>query len=640
MLDISATVPCLMPPAWAVLERRLIEVMDQSVFPFLEKYTHPENGELIWRDKLVGRDGADDFYESFYNWPLAYSLGGGDHLLALGHRQWEAVTRQLTRSGQIYKEYEFGYDQFHQGESYIYFYFLCMADPTNSVLRERASRFAGLYLNDDPSAPNFDDEHMLIRAPHNGSGGPRWGFADFEGEPSYGWSAGMRPYGLPYEDIPGVHTYDDLKDAQLAQRMGRAMQERMGRGDVAGNLCVTSLVANAYLMNGDVRYIRWVQDYVGAWAARAQANGGLMPDNVGLSGDVGEYLDGKWYGGLYGWTWPHGFYNIEMAALIGASNAFLLTRDPVYLDLPRNQMDAILKLGAMRDIRNLQMSIGQHWVGEIAGLSNHETFVVPYRYADSGWFDYQPMSPVYPAALWNISGEQSDWQRLEQLRLDSGYDWKPVIPFRGKEDCGHEQPWLRFIAGDNPHYPELILQESLGQVLRRLDMIRADQADLTRVSIHHWQQLNPVITEALVQLTTGAPQIIYNGGLLHCRVRYFDPIRRRPGLPADVAALVEKVTDESTIVHLVNLNPFEARDAVIQAGAFGEHRFTSVSYPARASDYPGKLSQYAAPALETALERIDMNDNRLQVHLSPGTEIVLDFAMARFVNDPSYRLPW
>ena len=303
-------------------------------------------------------------------------------------------------------------------------------------------------------------------------------------------------------------------------------------------------------------------------------------------------------------------------------------------------MDIIVKLGAVRDIRELEMSIGQHWVGQTAGMIDHKTFVVPYRYTDSGWFDYQPMSPVYPAALWNITGSQQDWDRIEHLRISSNYEWDPVVPFRGKEDFGHEQPWLRFIAGHNPTYPESMLQASIGIVTRRLDMIRADNDDLSQVNIHHWQQLNPVTTEALVQLTTGAPQIIYNGGLLFCRVRYFDPIRKRPGLPSDIAALVESIADENTVVHLVNLNLLESREILIQAGAFGEHRFASVTYAERTSDYPGQLSRYAPPQLQTSLHQVVINDKLLKVIMPPGTEIVLDFMMERFVNEPSYRLPW
>ena len=40
--------------------------------------------------------------------------------------------------------------------------------------------------------------------------------------------------------------------------------------------------------------------------------------------------------------------------------------------------------------------------------------------------------------------------------------------------------------------------------------------------IHLWQNLNPVVTEALIQLTWGAPQVVYNGGLTQARVRYYD----------------------------------------------------------------------------------------------------------------------
>ena len=172
----------------------------QSV-PFLAKYVNDED-ELIWREGGTGsRDGADDFYESVYNWPLAYLLGGGEHLLEHGQRIWDGITRQLTRAGMVHKEYELGYDQFHQGESYIAFYFLCLADPTNRPTSERARRFAGFYLNEDPDAPNYDPEHKLIRAAHNGSGGPRWGFSD-QPDPSYNWGASMRVYGLPFNDLP------------------------------------------------------------------------------------------------------------------------------------------------------------------------------------------------------------------------------------------------------------------------------------------------------------------------------------------------------------------------------------------------------------------------------------------------------
>ncbi len=635
-LSISATVPLSAPPAWAVLQRQLIDLMDRSVYPFLEKYTH-DDGTLIWADRWRnGRDGLDDLYESFYNWPLFYLLGGGDHMLPLAQKEWDAVTRQGEALGLVHKEYELGYDQFHQGESYIYFYFLCLADPTNPVNIERAKRFAGFYLNEDPDAPNYDPDHKIIRASHNGSGGPRWGTNDAE-PPVYGWSAGMRVYGLPFTDVPGIAHYDDLKDPEKARLMGKVMHERMGKGDVAGNLIVTSLIANAFLMTGDEKYREWLTTYVDGWIERAHANGGLLPDNVGLSGAVGETMNGKWYGGLYGWTWPHGFYNIEMAAMVAGANAFLLTGDERYLDLPRSQMKIIWALGERRDPRTLEMSLGHHWLGQMGEAE--EVFVVPYRYGDNGWFDYQPLSPVYPTAIWNLTMAEADWQRIEELRHVEQYDWRTVTGFRTKEDCGHEQPWLRFLAGDNPDYPEQILAATYAQVCRRLDLIRSDEADLTEVNIHHWQDHNPVITEALVQLTLGAPQIIYNGGLLHCRVRYFDADRQRPGLPADVSALVTKLEAERTVLELVNLSAFETRRVTVQAGAFGEHRFDAVIYTQLTSDYPGSHKSYAAPQIEIATQRTEVGDAHLTVVLPPATQIQLDLKTTRYTHPPSYVQP-
>ena len=650
MITIEATTPCRDLPPWALLERALLDAMSQAVYPFLDKYTRAD-GTLIWGESLPDRGDADDFYESFGNWPLLYLLGGADDLLPLAERQWEAVTRQLTAIGNVFKEYERGYDQFHQSESYVYFYFLCMADPTNPRLVDRARRFAGLYLGEDPEAPNYDPVHRIIRAPHNGSGGPRWGWFD-EDDPAYHWRVDMEPYGLPYDDVPGVSTYADLKDPALARRMGAVMQDRLGKGDVAPNLAVTSLVTNAYLMTGDEKYPRWVVDYVDAWWERARQNGGLLPDNVGLTGQVGEYMGGKWYGGLYGWTWPHGFYNIEKAALVAAGNAFLLTANRGYLDLPRHQLDRIAALGVVRDPRDLAMSLRHHWIGQIP--EGRQLHVVPYRYGDRGWFDYQPLSPIDPVALWNLSLAADDWERIEALRRTSPYDWRQVVSGRTKEDSGHEQPWLRFLAGDNPAYPETILRESFYQVALRLEQIRRDTEDLTAVpedlvgvKVHHWQLLNPVTTEALVQLTLGAPQSLLNGGLLHCTVRYFDLERRRPGLPKDVSALVERVEAERATLRLVNTSPFHARDVVIQAGGFGEHRFVAAHYAARSGEYPGPIGGqpgYATTdmAREAAVGHasIAIGDRHLHVHLPPAMEIAIDLELERHVLSPSYALPW
>ena len=80
-----------------------------------------------------------------------------------------------------------------------------------------------------------------------------------------------------------------------------------------------------------------------------------------------------------------------------------------------------------------------------------------------------------------------------------------------------------------------------------------------------------------MQLTCGGPQTVYHGGLLHTRLRYYDAVVRRPGLPEDVSALVSHLDGDSVTVSLVNGSPMHERRVILQAGAFNEHRFTSMS---------------------------------------------------------------
>ena len=138
-----------------------------------------------------------------------------------------------------------------------------------------------------------------------------------------------------------------------------------------------------------------------------------------------------------------------MAALVAASNAYLLTQDASYLYLPRIQMDRIVERGEIRDVRLEHMSLGEHWIGQFSALGEqHETFLVPYRYGDAGWFDYQPMSPIYPVSLWNLSmasGGLGTGLRRSVKLVD--YDWNKVFSFHTKEDAGHEPTLGPFSSG-------------------------------------------------------------------------------------------------------------------------------------------------------------------------------------------------
>ena len=222
-------------------------------------------------------------------------------------------------------------------------------------------------------------------------------------------------------------------------------------------------------------------------------------------------------------------------------------------------------------------SLHSKWTTQLAQDIHTPTLHVPYRHSDKGWFDYNPLLMGVPTALWHHSASDTDRQRIEHLREAAGYDWRTVRPFRSKEEAGHEEPWFAFLAGDDPDYPQRILAAAQAQIRHRLArMQRYRDLEVPEADIHLWQQSNPVVTEALVQLTWGGPQVIYNGGLQQARVRYYDADKHRPGLPPSIAALVSNIDPHATTLELINLHPTDTHTVIVQAGAFAEHTIHTV----------------------------------------------------------------
>jgi hypothetical protein len=596
MYGITYSIPPAPPPDWAVHQRHLLARMNEAGEFFVRRYTR-EDGTLVWRDAWPGMDGSDDGYESFFNFPLLYALGGSEELHRLSRIEWDAVTRQFTAYGQVWREFDAYYDWMHHGESSIYFYYFGLADPRVAVDRARALRFARMYMGEDPDAPNYDAERRMMRSPITGSKGPRL-------ENSWDdWSthrAVLANYPAPFEDIPGVTgEIADWNDDAVYGEVLKLLNARQMRGDVPLNLTSTSLITNAFLYTGDDRYRSWVLDYLEAWAERIAVNGGLCPDNVGPSGRIGELMDGKWWGGYYGWRWPHGLMSIIQPLCIAAMNALLLTGDMRYLDIPRGQLDRMLELGRVEDGRLL----------------------VPHRYTDAGWTAFRPLAPEFPLQLWYISQDQRDADRL-QIFPERTTTWRDVLPGRGKGDDIHIAPWYCYLQGQNEDYPRRILDAQWAEVARRMERMRTDDTDPETWDVHHWQDINPVHTEALIQLTCGGPQIIYHGGLLHVRLRYFDADARRPGLPPDVGGLVHALDAATTTLTLANTSPLHERRVVLQAGAFGEHEFTEVTQ--LDAEQP-----VTTPA----------NGRHQPIVLPPGRTLSLRLGMRRYVHRPDYAQP-
>ena len=583
------------PPEWALWQRHILEQSYPAAMALVDKYTTPE-GELIWRDEWPGMDGSDDGYESFCNFPLLYALGGHADLAPLSEKLWDGVTRQFTRYGQIHNEFDAHYDWMHHGESYTYFYFFGLSNPLGQQNRERAVRFAGLYTGEDNTTPNYDRRLKIMRSPLTGSQGP-----NFENT-AEDWVT-HRPilanYPLPFDDIPGVASGEAWNDDALFPNILNAINQRMMKGDVPLNLTSTSMMAHTYMLTGDDKYREWIADYTDGWLKRVEANHGILPDNVGLSGEIGEHMNGKWWGGYYGWKWPHGLFNQLESTVIGGSNAYLVTGDSRFLELPRSVIDLVSKQAREQD-------------GQI---------VVPHRHGDDGWYDFKPVKAKYLVHLYFVSRADEDLERLQKLFNPD--DWKHLDYAKGKGDSEHPLPWLAYVRGENDDYPLQILQAGYGETLARLQRIRDDHTTPDEQDVHHWQKLNPVVLEGLVQTMLGAPNHIYHGGLLHSSLRYFDPEAQRPGVPPDVAVLVERLTANGVRLQLVNLNPAEPRRVVLQAGTFGEHRFTRVR---QVVHYPYQFDTIDAPTFE--------------VTLVPGAVGRLEIDMQRYVNPPTYRLPW
>jgi hypothetical protein len=604
-------------PAWALQERAILEKLNMAATEYVARYTRAD-GTLVWREEWPGMDGSDDPYEAFMNLSLLYALGGNEEVGRLSRLMWETITWQWTQYGQIHREFDAYYDWMHHGEGYLYFYFLGFSDPQSLKLKQRAVRFARMYTGDDPEAPNYDREKRLMRSPITGSRGPRF---EMTAEDWVTHREILDDYLAPFEDIPGVdfasgkcHWSDD----EIYGHIIRLMNERQAKGDVPLNLNATGLLAHTYMLTGDETLRQQVQDYLSAWEERTERNGGLIPDNIGLSGEIGEYNDGKWWGGYYGWRWPHGYATIIEPVFNACANALLLTGDRKWLKLARAVIDKQWSLGRWRD----------------------GVWEAPHRHCDEGWTDWRPFNALHPVHLWYLSREQEDLERvrripipdvLQRIDLPSNSGRNPVTGKETKHFIGNTIPWFLFMQGEYEGYPELILQAGQTLIDRQLDKMRSSAGDPLSwnwenpLSIHAWQEFCPLYFEGLLQLMLGAPMHISHGGLQHASVRYYDGEKCRPGLPEGVAALVDRLEGSTLDVTLINTDASAARETVIQVGSFGEHRFIE----AVAFNCDGQ-----------EVGALTLQDRWLRVALSPGSGLKLRLTMERYVNRPSYATPW
>jgi hypothetical protein len=448
-------------------------------------------------------------------------------------------------------------------------------------------RFAGMYMNEDPEAPNYDPANKLIKSLWTGSKGPMMRKAT-----TYDWVG---------DPVPGsFHLLHNragrgklLNMKEYYPKMLAHCEEYLDSvGDHPLNLAATNLALNAYMLTGEEKYRKWALEYVDAWKARTEQCGGNVPSNVGLNGKPGGEYNGQWWKGTYGWNFTIFDGEIDeiahrntvfAGAFPGFSNAMLLSGDPAYIGVLRRQLD---NLYAQKKVENGRTLLPQMY-GDPSGYKHSGT---PSWYHYTGNLHADRLAEIY---FWSM--DRKDLER---------------VPVRG---------WLGFLEGKEPDYPVRALQADFERVRRNVQAIRNDPTTPDTRLADYLLGMNPAVTDTLVNLTMGG--YFANGRIwtLHSRFRYFDPVERRAGLPEDVAALVEKLGPDSATVTLVNVNPVEERTVVVQAGGYGEHQFHSASVA-------GASTTIEAPVVT--------------VRLQPGAGSRIDFRMSRYKNRPTLAQPW
>jgi hypothetical protein len=564
------------PPRWAVLERQLLADNVPACREFFTKY-FDDRGHLQCFVRWGANDGPDDAFENFNRWPELHALGAADDILKMFSTGHEGLIEQYTqakttdvpiaRQGMYYKEFIVQSDWMHHGEGLQLFNRMGLSMPTDAKYQARARRFAGFYMGDDPEAPNYDRAHKIIRSMQNGSRGPMLRTAtpiDWVGDPFDVKS---------FDAEHGESTFDQFL-AHYAEY-----------GDVAGdhflNLVATTLPLDAYLLAGEAKYKTWLTEYMDAWLGRMKQNGGVIPSFVDLDGRIGG-PKGEWWKNAYGWgfspvnpvTGRREDRNRIPRALVGFNNALLVSGDQKYVDAWRAMIDAV----------------NSH-AREVNGRREY-----PTMHGADGWYGWRPEP-------WNV-GALEVWY----------WSQKPADEARIGKNA-----WTEFLRGRDAAYPERVLQRDLDAIQQRLKTMRADRTPPEKRLADNMLDYNPAATESLVQLLWGGLLPGREGGLVNARLRYFDPVRRRAGVPEDVAALVSSMSDTRATVTLVNLSSSEPRAVIVQGGAYGEHQLLRATGAAGTTTVEGPL---------------------VTVELGPGCGQQITLEMRRYANVPTVLHPW
>lgn len=573
-------------PRWAVLQRHLIAMQGDAARAFHDRYFNADH-EIEAFLRWGANDGPDDAIEAINDWPYLYLMGGEPGLLDLAQKVQEAHFAQYSRAktkdvpmgrnGMYQREFAPQMDWQHISEGLTTFNQLGLCTPEDRKLIERARRFADFYTGRDPIARNYDTKLKLIRSMFNGSIGPLMRPAtmlDWAGDPFDT---------APFEMVHGESSYKDTLEhyREYTQTVG----------DNPLNLHSTALGFNAWMLTGEARFRDWMIEYVEAWAGRAKANGDILPSNIGPDGKVGGGAGGNWWGGTYGWgfspinpvTGKREDRNRIPRAIMGFMNAYMATGDDRYLQVWRDQ--------------NARINEASRTIDGVLSA--------PTMHGRQGWYSFKPGPYRFNTGeIWYLSQRESDRAAMEPT------------------------PWTQFLDGKQDGWAEQALLDDMERVRTQMVRVHEDKTTAQTRLADNPIERNPVSVTALLHQTMGAIHVArppwsktspnQGGTLLFARLRHFDADRKRPGLPEDVAALVEKLEAGSTTLSLVNLNPALPRRLVIRGGGYGEHRIEAVRLGDR---------------------RIPVGNRDVALWLEPGAGARVVLEMSRFTQQPTLVWP-
>ena len=548
-------------PAWAAKQRELLDLHVRVAEEFERAYMLP-NGYFNFA--LVHGGGVaapDDVFECIYKFPMLYALGAEEPTWRVWWKAWRASIEQCSEQDLFANEMCKYLDWHHNAEQYEGFWLAALCAPNDPEYRRQSLKFAGLYDGTNPDVPNYDPEHKVIRSILSGGAGPvltaTVAHWDERADPPSFWDNWL----------------DCAHDGPV-------------------NLVTTCFGTNAYMLTGDERHRSHVLEYTNAWRDRARNNNGIIPSIVNLDGTVPQ----DWWGGVMGWNFTDfgGLFQVSIGPRAAWANALLLTGDTSYYDTMRTLADELWEQRSKNKDGNPD---------------------VPCHYGKDGWYNQLGRAGgVYASMLANIylaTMKDEDLERILQ---------RPIQGMAGHAEYhegGYEPNWIRYLVGRNPDWPEKSLQRSINRAAGDLKALQGehDAAEKERTDIRQVGMCGPLVNQM-----TGGIMPLWHGQLHLARFRYFDPDRRRPGIPPDCAALVESMSDDSATLVLVNTSQTQSHTVLVQTGAYGEHQCLSVQPPG------GKP--------------VKVDGTLFSVDLAPRAQLRLVVKMKRYANTPTLELPW